>query len=321
MKKEKTESNHNDDLRHQAEELLKDSRNELVGSETVDGVDAMALVHELQVHQIELEMQNEELKRAKLETEDALTKYSDLYDFSPIGLFSFDQQGLIQEANLAGAALLGIERRNLMNRPFYRFVVPKDRNSFDEFCKTAFETSTKQTCDLSLLRDGEPTNYARIEGIAADDDSPNGRQCRIAVIDITERKKAEEKLRVNRDRFRAIFDRAGMGIVIANEMGCIEDCNAAFSEMLGYDKEELLQKYFKDITFSEDFDRNLGPVRQMVAGQIDKYQMEKRYMNRDGREIWCNLTSSAIRGENGELVHSFQVERAVKRQASKVIHC
>ena len=104
MKNEKAESNLNDDLRHHAEERLKDCRSDLVGSTKDDSKDALALVHELQVHQIELEMQNEELKRAKLETEEALTKYSDLYDFAPIGLFTFDTQGLIQEVNLVGAS-------------------------------------------------------------------------------------------------------------------------------------------------------------------------------------------------------------------------
>jgi len=194
MKNEKAESNLNDDLRHHAEERLKDCRSDLVGSTKDDSKDALALVHELQVHQIELEMQNEELKRAKLETEEALTKYSDLYDFAPIGLFTFDTQGLIQEVNLVGASLLGVERRNLMNRHFWLFVAPKDRPYFDEFCKSAFETGIKQMCELNLLRDGEPIVHARIDGIATDDGSLNGRQCRIAVIDTTERKLAEEKL-------------------------------------------------------------------------------------------------------------------------------
>ena len=131
--------NRNDDLHHHAEERLNDSQSGPVGSKTAEGGDAMALVHELQVHQIELEMQNEELKHAKLETEDALAKYSDLYDFAPIGLFAFDAQGLVQEVNLVGAALLGVERRNLMKKLFRRFVAPKDRPFFDNFCKSVFE--------------------------------------------------------------------------------------------------------------------------------------------------------------------------------------
>ena len=190
-----TESNINGDLRRQAEERLKDCNRDLAGSKIADGVDAMALVHELQVHQIELEMQNEELKRAKLETEEILTKYSDLYDFAPIGLFTFDAQGLIQEVNLVGAALLGIERRNLINRHFRLFVASKDRAYFDEFCKSAFETGIKQMCEVNLLRDGEPTVHARIDGIAAEDGSLKGKTVRIAVIDTTERKRLEEELR------------------------------------------------------------------------------------------------------------------------------
>jgi len=194
MKNEITGSNHSDDLRFKAEECLKDSQNSPASSKIVDGIDATALVHELQVHQIELEMQNEELKGAKLEMEDALVKYSDLYDFAPIGLFALDAQGLIQEVNLVGAALLGAERCNLMKRLFRRFVAPKDRPFFDSFCKSAYETSVKQTCELYLLREGVPTVYARIEGIAEKDDSLKGRQCRIAVLDITDRKWMEEEI-------------------------------------------------------------------------------------------------------------------------------
>jgi PAS domain S-box-containing protein len=148
MKKELSEINSGNDLRRLAEERLKNSRSSLDSSAAVESRDALALVHELQVHQIELEMQNEALKLAKLETEDVLTKYSDLYDFAPMGLFSFDVQGQIQEINLAGAKLLGMERRNLMARRFQQFVAPKDRPSFGEFCKKAFEASTKQTCEF-----------------------------------------------------------------------------------------------------------------------------------------------------------------------------
>ena len=194
MKKEKVESNHSNGLRRQAEERLEARQSGPVVSKTADDVDAMALVHELQVQQIELEMQNDELKHAKLETEDALAKYSDLYDFAPIGLFTLDAQRLIQEVNLAGAALLGIDRSNLIKKRFRLFVAPKDRPIFDEFCKSVFETSIKQTCELNLLMDGEPAIYANIHGNAAEDDSQNGKRCRIAVIDITERKQAEEIL-------------------------------------------------------------------------------------------------------------------------------
>jgi PAS domain S-box-containing protein len=194
VKTEKAESNRNGDLRRQAEERLKDGGSDPASSTKEEGRDAQALVHELQVHQIELEMQNEELKRAKLEAEDALVKYSDLYDFAPIGLFTLDAKGLIQEVNLAGAALLGVERRYLLHKHFWWFVAPKDQPSFRDFCKKAFGTFVKQTCELNLIRDKVPAVYVRIEGTVIEDCLQNERLCRIAVLDITERKKAEEEL-------------------------------------------------------------------------------------------------------------------------------
>ncbi len=199
MKIEPSEINSEKDLRRLAEERLKERRSNLDSSDPDLSRDAIALVHELQVHQIQLEMQNEAMKLAKLETEDVLAKYSDLYDFAPMGLFAFDEQGKIQELNLAGAKLLGSERRNLIQRHFQQFVAPKDRPSFVEFCKRAFEASTKQTCELNLLKDGKPTVYVRIEGIVSEDGSLNKRQCRIAAIDITERRWMEEELRKARD--------------------------------------------------------------------------------------------------------------------------
>jgi PAS domain S-box-containing protein len=140
-------------------------------------------------------MQNEELKRARLEAEEASAKYSDLYDFAPIGLFTLDEQGQILESNLAGATFLGVERRNLSKKSFQRFVTPKDRPTFDDFCKKAFETSVKQTCELLLLKKDGPPFYVRIEGTITEGSLQSKREFRIAVIDITETKLAEKGLR------------------------------------------------------------------------------------------------------------------------------
>ena len=212
MKKEKAESNQSGNPRRHTEERLKASQSNPVGSKTADGVDAMALVNELQVHQIELEKQNEELKCARREMEDALTKYSDLYDFAPIGLFTIDLDGVTQEVNLAGAKLLAAERRNLVNRPFRLFVAPKDRPIFDDFCKSAFETLTKQTCELNLLKDCEPIVYVRIEGTVSEDGSQKDRLCRIAVIDITKRKQTEEKLELQNAVLEAVLECSDVSI-------------------------------------------------------------------------------------------------------------
>ena len=190
------------------------------------------------------------------QAEDALSKYSDQYNFAPIGLFTIDMQGLIQEVNLLGASLLGVKRRNLMNRPFQQFVAPKDRPSFDEFCKSAFETSTKQTCDLKLLRDGKPAVYARIDGIAAEDDSLNGRQCRIAVIDMTERNQSEEALQVSEDRYSRLFETMNEGFILAEVVTDDQgkpidyrflDVNSAGERFFGRSREEIVGHTYKTI--------------------------------------------------------------------------
>jgi PAS domain S-box-containing protein len=195
----KLNQDRDDNLRRKAEDILRDFESNLAGCENMDVKDVRTLVHELQVHQVELEMQNDELKRAKLETESALAKYSDLYDFAPLGLFTLNEHGQIMEVNLAGAALLGRDRCSLPNRRFELFVAPKDHIHFAEFIKAAFETGTKQTCELRLLRDNDSRNYVHIEGTATEEYLQNGRECRIAVIDITERKMAEEELQKAKD--------------------------------------------------------------------------------------------------------------------------
>jgi PAS domain-containing protein len=106
-------------LRRQAEDRLRDQQVEF---DDLSPAEIQQLVHELRVHQIELEMQNTELHAAADRMEDLLTKYTDLYDFAPVGYFSLDQKGVILEANLTAATLLGKERADLIQRPLSRFV-------------------------------------------------------------------------------------------------------------------------------------------------------------------------------------------------------
>ena len=106
-----------DGLRREAEKLLPKKRENL---KKTPAEDMEKLVHELEVHQIELEMQNEELRKAQIETEESRTKYVEIYDFAPVGYFTLNSKGMIVEANLAGAAMLGIERSLLLRKPFFR---------------------------------------------------------------------------------------------------------------------------------------------------------------------------------------------------------
>ena len=183
------------DLRRKAEQRL--HATEASRDEAVSDVDSRALVHELQVHQIELEMQNEELQRAEAMAKDASEKYYDLFDFAPIGYFVWDHDAQILEVNLAGAALLGLTRQDVIKKWFGQFLAMEDRLAFADFCKRVLTTGTQQTCEVKLLRDGQAFDVL-VEGIAAQDRRGERRECRVAAVDISQQKRADELTAANR---------------------------------------------------------------------------------------------------------------------------
>jgi PAS domain S-box-containing protein len=156
--------------------------------------DVQRLIHELRVHQVELEMQNEESRRAQLKIEESRNKYVELYDFGPVGDFTFDQKGRILEVNLTGAWLLGAERSYLMNKPFSHFVMPEFRNLFHAQQHSVFEKGAKETCELKLRKKDGSSFYASLLCIAAQDREGKFTQCRCTITDITERKAMEERI-------------------------------------------------------------------------------------------------------------------------------
>ena len=157
--------------------------------------DAQRILHELHVHQIELELQNEELKQAKAEVEAGLEKYTDLYDFAPVGYFTLDEQGLVLDANLTGAILLGLERSGITGRRFQLFVAPGSRPAFNAMLGAAFSVREKQTCEVSLLSPNRPSFWAEVQAMSSVPQSGARRWCRLAAFDISTRKLAEEAQR------------------------------------------------------------------------------------------------------------------------------
>jgi len=269
--------------------------------------DILALVHEVQAHQVELQMQNEELKRTKLEMNNALAKYSALYDFAPIGLFTLDENRCILEVNIAGAELLGVKRANLLNRPFELFVALEDCQSFIAFSKSAFETSARQICELSLLRDRVPTLYARIEGMATRCHISDGKQFRIAVMDITERKRAEDSLRLSEEKFRLAFENAFVGIAQTNRDKRIVEINQEFCRMLGYTKEELLGRSLFDFIHPDDLDACIAGAERVENRVIAKLSIKTRYLRRNGTSIWADVIVSVVHEDKSKSKSQFNL--------------
>lgn len=153
------------------------------------------LVHELQVHQVELEMQNAALEEGRERAEVMLEKFTDLYDFAPVGYFSLDEAGRILEVNLTGAALLGVERSRLIGRRLPRFVAPASQPVLLAFLGKVLAGPGKDTCTVPLLKEDGEVFWASLHGSPTLSASPPRRTCRITVADITALKEAEEARR------------------------------------------------------------------------------------------------------------------------------
>lgn len=188
MKKEKEKQEKNP--RSRAEELIKRRQQ---GDMKTDARPYEEVLQELLVHQVELEMQNEELRKAQEIIEESRTRYVDLYDFAPVAYFTFDPGGLIIECNLTACALLGIERRFLTGKPFSSHLLAPYRDLFHKHRLDVLNADSKQTVELMLEKANGTPYFVSIESIAVR--TADGPKIRSAVTDVSDRKKAEEGLR------------------------------------------------------------------------------------------------------------------------------
>jgi len=179
-------------LRDNAEEILREQKSEMPPYD-----DIHELVHKLQTHQIELKMQNQELRRTSGELEEEKLKYYSLYEFAPVGYFFLDENEIIRDVNIAGTVLLGVEKTVLINTAFIRYMNSESRRTFYKHLEKVKSTSIWQSCELVLIKKDENTVYAQLETNLIQNNKKT--EFRITITDITERKKAEEKLlRLNR---------------------------------------------------------------------------------------------------------------------------
>ncbi|MEK6201822.1 MAG: response regulator [Desulfobulbaceae bacterium] len=181
------------ELRNKAEARLLESRGAV--EERLSAEEAQLLLHELQVHQIELEMQNEELRRAQHDIDALRARYFDLYNLAPVGYVTLSEQGMIVEANLTSANLLGVTRSALVKRPFSHFVFAEDQDRYYLYRKQLIETGgAPQECELRLLRADGSFFWLHLQAISARE-TETTTECRIVMRDIMEQRQLEERLR------------------------------------------------------------------------------------------------------------------------------
>jgi len=166
-------------LRRKAEEHLKNKKKER--AKPALEADIKKLMYELQVHQIELELQNEELREAYETAEKALKKYTMLYDFAPIGCFTLTSEGSICDLNFTGAEILGDKRFSLVNSNFKLFVSEDSLPVFNNFFRKVYASNAKESCEVILGYDKKTLGHVYMEAIVTGDDQ----QCLLSVVDIS----------------------------------------------------------------------------------------------------------------------------------------
>jgi len=225
-------------LRQKAEELLKKKSSGTASP--LSEVESLRLIHELEVHQVELEMQNEELQRARAIAEVANDKYIRLYDFAPSGYFTLSVKGEIIELNISGARMLGKDRQHLKSSLFGFFVSEETKPIFSLFLEKAFKSKSKESCEVGVLTVGGSSIYIHLVG----ETSENGEQCQIAAVDVTLRFQAQDALKEAEWKFQALFEKGPIGVayhkMIYDNSGkpvdyYFIDANERYQELTGVD--------------------------------------------------------------------------------------
>jgi two-component system cell cycle sensor histidine kinase/response regulator CckA len=278
------------ELRRQAEARLSEKQKSQCSEAEPERTthDTQRLVQELQIHQIELEMQNEQLEQARGETEAALERYTDLYEFAPSGYFTLDRDGTIRQANLTGSALLGVDRSRLVNRRFGLFVAENSRPVFRAFVAKVFASQSRETCEGMLLREGKLPFYARIEARLCD----NGHECRAVVVDITERKRSEEKIQEQANLLELAHD----AIFVRSLDEKIKYWNKGAERLYDWTAEEAVNGDFEEMGLE---DRTSFEEAKKILLAEGSWSGEVRKLTKTQREVVVASRWTLLRDDQG----------------------
>ncbi len=256
---------------------------------------ALELLHELQVHQIELEMQNEALRQAQVTIEQSRDRYVDLYEFAPVGILTATSDGLIAKVNLTCSAMLRKERKKLLNQRFDLQLLPEDRDRWHRQARLALQSEGKHSCELALKRGDGAVLYALADYQRTEiDDAP---ALRVALTDITQRRQAEEDLRI-----AAIAFESEEGMMVADTHGVIIRVNRAFTALTGYSPQEVMGKT-PALLRSERHDKAFYDAMWQSLRDKRYWQGEvwNRQKNGDLCAVW--LTITAVAAPDGTVSH------------------
>jgi diguanylate cyclase (GGDEF)-like protein/PAS domain S-box-containing protein len=253
------------------------------------------LLHELQVHQIELQLQNEELIRSQVALEEMRDNYIDLYEFAPVTYLTLSEKGLIEEINLTGATLLGMERHKLLQRRFAGFIDSADVDCWHLFFARLLNQEQRQTIDLKLKLSDGLLFYVHLDCLRVFSRLDNRPSLRVILTDITQLKQAEADLRI-----AAVVFESQEGMIVTDANAAILRVNQAFTLITGYSAEEVIGK---------------NP-RLLQSGQHDKDFYAQMWKSIHSNGGWCGEIWN--RRKNGEVYLEQVAITAIKTQDGRI---
>ncbi len=255
--------------------------------------DVKRLLRELQVSQVEVKMQNEELRRVHEQLIESRDKYSSLYDAAPVGYFTLNKEGFVLEANLTAAILLGTTKTGLVHKPFSSFVSKDSYNAYYWHLERVFRSRSKQSCEIPLVRVDGSTFYARFESVTSQNPDVTPRYCQTVISDTTDLKKAQQALLESEELHRVTLSSISDTVFISDDSGEFTYICPNVHVIFGYAKDEV--QGFKNV------DHVLGP-NLFDPARLDHCEeipnIERIVKDKAGREhvLLINVKRVSIKG-------------------------
>lgn len=273
--------------RHQPETALKLSETETLN-----------LIQRLEENQLKMIRLNQKLKLAQKQTQIAVEKYTELYDFAPSGYCTLSKEGEIIELNHNGANLLGKKRIHLAGCQFSSFVTDDTKPIFDIFLRKIFDSQTEETCGVTLLTANNSPIYVHLSGHAAIDKE----QCLLNLVDITSHKQTQDTLLKSEEQFRALTQTANDAIITINVKGIVLGWNRGAEQIFGYSEEEITGKELRIIIpqqFAGDHNKNIDRVASGDRHVIGK-TIEISGLHKSGHEFPIELSLTEWETKSGK---------------------
>ena len=310
-------------LRRQAEELLQEKM--MQSPEQLNTLSSEAqreLFHNLYVHQIELELQNEELRQAQLELNAAKAHFFDLYDLAPVGYLTVRKDGLINQANLAAATLLGLPRRALINKQLSFFIVNNDLDHYHSFHNQIFESNRSQTLDLRMLNNDGIQFWAHLEADTAQD-AGGVNSLRIIITNITVLIKTEMALRESVTRAESLIDSALDGVISVDQHNRIICWNQQAMYIFGYSLKQALGRDVAELivppAYREAYRQDMAQFIKTGISRIVNTRTEVVAMRSDDSEFPMELSISAVEQQEGYFFNAYVRDITDRKQAENAL--